>query len=297
MRRFLLAAVAAAAIATPAMARDNSGYVGIEGGVMFPRDVNLDIDALYPVTVVPGIPSGLVHYDQGADINLNTGFDTDLIGGYDFGVFRLEAELGYKHAGVKSIVLDEPFLFGVNAALDINPALQNSDLHFGGHANVLSAMGNAMLDFGDDAGWSGFVGVGGGIADVKLLGDSHSGFAWQAIAGVRMAVSDNIDIGLKYRYFHTKSNDFHSSFDFGPAGSVPVVATGNFQSHSLLLSLIYNFASAPPPPPPPPPSPPPPPATQTCPDGSVIDATATCPPPPPPPPPPPAPVERGERGL
>lgn len=34
--------------------------------------------------------------------------------------------------------------------------------------------------------------------------------------------------------------------------------------------------------------PPPPPATQTCPDGSVILATATCPAPPPPPPPPPA---------
>jgi len=42
-----------------------------------------------------------------------------------------------------------------------------------------------------------------------------------------------------------------------------------------------------------PPPPPPPPATQTCPDGSVIDATATCPAPPPPPPPPPPPAERG----
>jgi iron complex outermembrane receptor protein len=41
-----------------------------------------------------------------------------------------------------------------------------------------------------------------------------------------------------------------------------------------------------------PPPPPPAPATQTCPDGSVIDAAATCPAPPPPPPPAPAP-ERG----
>ena len=45
----------------------------------------------------------------------------------------------------------------------------------------------------------------------------------------------------------------------------------------------------------PPPPPPAAPATQTCPDGSVILATAACPAPPPPPPP--APVERGERGL
>jgi iron complex outermembrane receptor protein len=62
-----------------------------------------------------------------------------------------------------------------------------------------------------------------------------------------------------------------------------------------LIGATYKFGGAPPPPPPPPaPPPPPPPATQTCPDGSVIEATATCPaPPPPPPPPPPAP----ERGL
>jgi len=44
----------------------------------------------------------------------------------------------------------------------------------------------------------------------------------------------------------------------------------------------------------PPPPPPPPVATQTCYDGSVIEATAVCPSPPPPPPPPPEPApERG----
>ena len=62
----------------------------------------------------------------------------------------------------------------------------------------------------------------------------------------------------------------------------------------FLLGATYKFGQHAAPPPPPSPPPPPPPATQTCPDGSVIDATATCPaPPPPPPPPPPAP----ERGL
>ena len=46
-------------------------------------------------------------------------------------------------------------------------------------------------------------------------------------------------------------------------------------------------------PPAPPPPAPPPPATQTCADGSVIQATATCPVPPPPPPPPAPAPERG----
>ena len=62
------------------------------------------------------------------------------------------------------------------------------------------------------------------------------------------------------------------------------------QPRIIGMTARYSFGSrvaAPLPPAPPPP--PPPPATQTCPDGSVIDATATCPAPPAPPPPPPPP--------
>jgi TonB-dependent receptor len=66
---------------------------------------------------------------------------------------------------------------------------------------------------------------------------------------------------------------------------------------SFIVRGTFGGEHVAPPPPLPPAPPPPPPATQTCPDGTVIDAAATCPPPPPPPaPPPPAPVERGERG-
>ncbi|MFL6735628.1 MAG: TonB-dependent receptor [Sphingomonas sp.] len=72
----------------------------------------------------------------------------------------------------------------------------------------------------------------------------------------------------------------------------------NSYGRRWMLGATYKFGAghAAPPPPPPPLPPPPPPATQTCSDGSVIDASAACPVPPPPPPPPPAPVERGERG-
>ena len=37
MRKLLLAAAATVAIAAPAAARDGSGYVGIEGGILFPK--------------------------------------------------------------------------------------------------------------------------------------------------------------------------------------------------------------------------------------------------------------------
>jgi iron complex outermembrane receptor protein len=64
------------------------------------------------------------------------------------------------------------------------------------------------------------------------------------------------------------------------------------------LTVRKSFGETMAPPLPPPLPSPPPPATQTCPDGSVIEATATClvtgaPPAPPPPPPPAATPERG----
>ena len=66
------------------------------------------------------------------------------------------------------------------------------------------------------------------------------------------------------------------------------------QPRTIGLTVRQTFGATPSVPiPPPAPLPPPPPATQTCPDGSVIDAAATCPAPPPPPPPPPAAPERG----
>jgi hypothetical protein len=68
----------------------------------------------------------------------------------------------------------------------------------------------------------------------------------------------------------------------------------NDRRYSFIVRGTFGGSTAVPPPPPPAPLPPPPPATQTCPDGSVIEVTATCPAPPPPPPPPPAAApERG----
>jgi hypothetical protein len=115
-------------------------------------------------------------------------------------------------------------------------------------------------------------------------------------------VSDNVDVGLKYRYFRTGKLGFNDGFTVNST-NFTTTAKGNYDSHSLLASLVYNFnAAAPAPAPvpaaepaPPPPPPPAPPETQTCPDGTVILATSACPAPPPPPPPP-APTERGERG-
>ena len=288
MRKYLLTAAAAAAfIATPAFA--DGPYVGIEGGVLFPNKTTVDAD----ITV----GSSNFNYHPAYRIESDTGFDVDLIGGYDLGMFRLEGELGYKEASIKRVTdVNTTLLADLSDALD--ETVTADDLQFdNGKTSVTSAMINALVDFGG-AGFGAYAGGGIGYADVRTgeSGDRNGkgGLAWQLIAGAYVPVSQTMNIGLKYRYFQSDRLDFTNDF-----GDFSTSERARFTSHSLLASLIFNFGApammeAPPPPPPPPPPAPEP--TQTCPDGSVIPASSACPAPPPPPPPPPAPVERGERG-
>jgi opacity protein-like surface antigen len=253
----LFAAASVLALASPAAARDGSGYVGIDAGLLMPKDTIFEYDD-----------------DDVFGVEYKNGYDLDIIGGYDFGFIRAEGELSWKRAALDNFFDDE------------------DEADADGETDVRSVMVNLLGDVGSDR-FSFYAGGGVGYALVKHTfeddGDDESlkdgGFAWQGIAGVRYAVNEIIDIGLKYRYFDT--GDFEDDD-----------VEWDFTSHSIMFSFIYNMGGerrvAPPPPPPvyvPPPAPPPP-ATQTCPDGTVILATDACPPPPPPPPPPPEP-ERG----
>jgi opacity protein-like surface antigen len=263
MKKYLLAGAALAVIAVPAQARDNSAYFGIEAGPLWAMDSDVEVEDV-----------------DFFDVDHRIGVDGDLIAGYDFGMVRAELEGAYKWA--RHDEYEDPD--GDTADAD-------------GWSRAYSLMGNAMVDLGRDESFNFYVGAGAGIAwmrqrfsvedDTDHFAIKDGRLAWQIIGGVRAPVFRHFDVGLKYRYFN--------------GGRIKDTIDGDeyrsrFRTHSLLASLIYNFAAtaAPPPPPPPPPPPAPPPATQTCPDGSVILATDACPmPPPPPPPPAPEPV-RGQ---
>ena len=206
MRKLAIAvALASTALATPAVARDNSIYVGLEGGFMVVEDS--------PVKVTDGLTNPEFKLDHG------NGYDVDAIAGYDFGPVRVEAELGYKHA--------------------VTDSIQNIFELFDADGNVssLSLMGNVLLDFGDDDGWNGYIGGGVGMAKVKYsveaddvtalgdvdVSDSDSRFAYQAIAGVRRAITPNLDLGLKYRFFTASKLKFNDG---------PTEIESRFRSHS-----------------------------------------------------------------
>ncbi len=260
--------------ATPAVGRDKTLYVGIEAGPSWASNLNTDI----VFRDEEDLEEDFINIDH------KMGYDVGVIFGYDAGIVRAELDLSYKRWAH-----DEYDLFGQDGETTIDGD---------GSTRYIAIMTNLLLDVGNEDGLSFYAGPGAGFAWGKFkiedeTGDDFNfkdgGVAWQLIAGVRYALNPNVDLGLKYRYFHPS----RITEDLDEDGDVR--AEGRMHSHSLLATLTYNFYTPPPPPPPPlpPPPPPPPPATQTCPDGSVILATDVCPLPPPPPPPPPPEPERG----
>ncbi|WP_066798785.1 OmpA family protein [Sphingomonas soli] len=215
-------ALATTALSTPALARDDAWYVGIEGGAMLVEDIRFDVGVL----------------KDAATIDHRAGWDVDATVGYDFGGFRAEAEVGYRQADVTGIQSTTTIGNGnVLVAAGNYPRA-------GGRTSALSFMVNGMFDFGDDDGVQGFLGGGVGVARVKekyglassragFMNDSDTVFAWQAIAGIRAPISDSIDVSLKYRFFNADGVTTVDSFGRRHEG--------RFRSHSILGGLTFNF--------------------------------------------------------
>jgi len=182
----LLALTALGAFATPALAQsegpDTGPYVGMEAGLLIPEDVRV------------GQPTA-------GWVALDKGFDGGAYAGYDFGMFRLEAEFVAQHASVNT---------AQTAARNGLPGLA-----VGGDQRILAGMGNVLYDFGSRTSANFYVGGGVGYAwrraeywDASAsptfsgVQDNDGAFAWQLIAGVRYPLSSRADVGLKYRYFN-----------------------------------------------------------------------------------------------
>ena len=231
MKKLLVGlAAGTAVIATPALARDGSWYAGLEAGVLLPEDTEFRFQG-----------------PESATTDQKMGWDADLIAGYDFGNFRLEAEGAYKTTNTDTLTSDVIGIPGATTAL----ATGTFDAEDSG-IKIWSGMINALVDFGGNTGLGAYVGVGAGYASVSadisanaagpgFVDGSDGSAAVQGIAGVRFPMNDSLDLGLKYRYFAVDNIDL--------TDSVGRAVEGDFDSHSLLASLVYNFGAAPPPPP------------------------------------------------
>ena len=259
MRKFVAAIVlATTALSGPVLAKDRSWYIGLEAGPNLLQNQLFDVRNAAQTAVSSDAirAKHKIGYDVGGNI------------GYDFGKFRAEFEVAYKANGVDRFGVEQAISgipFGIQtspptAGIGV-PAIGNYN-NAGGNARVLSFMANGLFDIGGEGTDIGAVFGGGvGIARVQhanyqlvdggrsFIDDSDTGVAWQVLAGVYKPLSDHVDLGLKYRFMNVDNVD-----TFTTNG---LATQTRYRSHSLMLTLAYNFYTpvdcncAPPPPCPP----------------------------------------------
>ncbi|MGB3165671.1 MAG: OmpA family protein [Alteraurantiacibacter sp.] len=190
-------ALAAGAWATPALAQDDAAYLGVEGGVLFPANSDIDIG----------------NRVEPFEVDHDTGWMAGATLGYDWGWLRTEVEGTYRDFGVNEIVVPAP-------GIPVDTLMpETGTFDYDGDVGIVSLMANALVDFGeaDGAGFAVGAGVGRAWMDLETsasstgpghFDDSASAWAWQGMAQARLPLSDRLSASARYRYFSTLEADF-----------------------------------------------------------------------------------------
>ncbi len=166
--------------------------------------------------------------------------------GYGLGNgFRGEVEAALRQSTVNSLQNSYSVDDGLGNISTVNPGP-------GGRIRTLSVMGNVIYDVPLALGITPFagVGVGGARVEVNNFGPdtrvaersaTTSGSkivpAYQALAGVNVGVTDNVAVGVTYRYFATDKASIASD-----AGTPTKFA---IRDHSVMAGLTWSFNAQP----------------------------------------------------
>lgn len=143
------------------------------------------------------------------DTTFDGGLTYAITAGRSFDGFRFEGELARREADVDTHSLGGTSLAGAT-----------------GEANTTSLMANFYYDFGNDGRVTPYLGAGFGLATVDLpdfgvavvpnvLDADDDVFAYQAIAGLDIELSDTLSLTLDARYFETEDASVTTSLDTG----------------------------------------------------------------------------------
>ena len=210
-RYLLLGSALALALPMTAQAETRGLYIGGAGGADFAIDAKASAPA----------GSNKVKYDTGYTGLLNLG--------YGFGAFRAELEGAYLANDVN----------GTRGAALANP---------GGRTRTWAAMVNGFYDINTGTAFTPYIGggVGAGFTNASLTGTRPAGsavglyngsdttFAYQGIAGVSYALSQNLSLTTDYRYFATTDAEIKS------AGTKWKVENAN---HIVTVGLRWSFGA------------------------------------------------------
>ena len=215
-----LGVLALALASTSALARDKESYLGLRGGLVFPSDRQF-------------VASDMVLPDFGS--TERRGWAAAVRLGHDFGMLRTELDVGYHQNSLRTLELLSTTPVGVSGRYD-SPS---------GRMRHWTIMANALVDVINTDVFSVSVGAGAGTARINahnvrvsqsadmLVDDTDWVFAWNALAGARLAMSQTVDLAVDYRYLRP------NRAQFGEAGG-PGFNTRN-DSHTVLVGLNFNF--------------------------------------------------------
>ena len=194
-----------------------SGFLGIS------VPLNTDATGIDYTTVPSKSFNERVEFDHGINIGAT--------GGYDFGIIRLEGELSYKHGEISTI-----------SDQSGNYRYRTVD----GSLGALAMMFNAFIDMHNTSPVTPYLGGGIGFATLHLSdtfvpgntapiyqNDDDTVFAYQAGAGLEIALNRMLSLDLGYRYFATTKASFGANRD---------IATDlKFESHNAAVGLRVKF--------------------------------------------------------
>ncbi|WP_321397416.1 OmpA family protein [Emcibacter sp.] len=217
LKKILAVSVCSAALLTTTVqAEDGNWYTGLEAGY-----------SLLGAEKSTGASSGL---------NIRNEFkDGPAIGavlGYDYGMLRLEGELGFHRHSLDHLVVTNAG--GTGAASG----------SASGNSGLTTLMGNFVvdvLDRKDGAVIEPFIGAGLGFgrlnwSNIAYVADKKTSFAYQAFAGVRVPATDSLDVVAKYRYLATD--------DIGLTSSAGSNFKAGYDAHDFMIGLYYSFGGS-----------------------------------------------------
>ena len=190
-------------------------YVSLRGGISLLPDADMTIE-------VPGagqIPA-VLEYDPGWLAGIAAGY------AWQNGL-AIEGEFTYRQNGI-----DQEALFGMLIPVD-------------GFERSYALMANAYYRLDTGTIVTPYVGAGVGGALLTIDADSVGGnfsddsieLAYQAMAGLAIEITPQLDAGLEYRFFGTTEPSFSDSV----AGPGTISINPDYMTHNILLSLTYSF--------------------------------------------------------
>ena len=223
MKRHLIIFAALITLLFPAISGATSPHPGpyVSGflGISVPRATNVSGYDYYTPTAF----DEKVEFDPGINIGGTVGFD--------YGFVRLEGELSYKHGEIATIT---------------DQAGSYSYRSVDGTLGAAAMLFNAFFDLHNSSPVTPYLGGGVGFATLHLSDtyvsgdpfpvyqeDDDSVLAYQAGAGLEIALNRNFSLDLGYRYFGTTKARFDSSRD--------ISADLKFRSHNTAIGFRVKF--------------------------------------------------------